>query len=136
MPRRSPDDCTPRSPCPAACALDVLGDRWSLLVLRDALLFGKTRFGEFLDGAEGISSNTLTQRLERLEHHGLLEREAYQERPPRYRYVPTRRGRELLPIMRELIVWGARHAPGAHQPTAEQLAELDAAVSAVKAGMG
>ena len=96
------------------------------------LLFGKERFGEFLEGPEGISSNTLTSRLERLEHHGVLRREAYQERPVRHRYVPTERGRELLPVMRELIVWGARHAPGAHQPSADQLDQLDAAVARLR----
>ncbi len=132
MPRRPLAESEPRSLCPLACALDLLGDRWTLLVLRDALLFGRTLFQEFLASPEGISSNTLTERLKRLERHGLLERQAYQERPVRHRYVPTAKGRDLLPLLREAIVWGARHAPGAMQPSASQLAALDAQVRSAR----
>ncbi|MCB9897991.1 MAG: helix-turn-helix transcriptional regulator [Planctomycetes bacterium] len=133
MPRRPLAETEPRSACPLACALDLLGDRWTLLVLRDVLLFRKSLFQEFLDSPEGISSNTLTERLKRLERHGLLRREAYQERPVRSRYVPTPKGRDLVPLLREAIVWGARHAPGAMQPTPEQLAGLDALVEQARA---
>ena len=136
MPRRSFASSPPRSVCPLACALDLLGDRWTLLVLRDALLFGKSLFQDFLQSPEGISSNTLTERLKRLERNGLLAREAYQERPVRYRYVPTPKGRDLLPLMREAIVWGARHVPAAMQPSAEQLAGLDALVRAAREDVG
>lgn len=94
-------------------------------MLRDVLLFGKSLFQEFLDSPEGISSNTLAERLKRLEAHGVLEREPYQERPVRYRYLPTAKGRDLLPLLREAIVWGGKHVPGAHTPTPEQLDELE-----------
>jgi DNA-binding HxlR family transcriptional regulator len=104
-----------RSGCPIAAALDLLGDRWTLLVLRDVLLLQKSRFQEFQESPEGISSNTLTDRLERLERHGLLVREAYQERPVRHRYVATAKGRDLLPVLREAALWGMRHVPGTMQ---------------------
>ena len=110
-----------RSNCPIAAALDLLGDRWTLLVLRDVLLLGKSRFQEFQESPEGISSNTLTERLERLERHGLLVREVYQERPVRHRYVVTPKGRDLLPLLREAALWGMRHVPGTFQVPAEML---------------
>ena len=112
-----------RSNCPIAAALDVLGDRWTLLVLRDALLLGKSRFQEFQESPEGISSNTLTERLERLERHGLLVREVYRERPLRHRYVVTAKGRDLLPVLREAALWGMRHVPGTMQVPEAMLRE-------------
>ncbi len=119
-------DADLRSSCPIAAVLDLLGDRWTLLVLRDALLFGKSRFQEFQESPEGISSNTLTERLERLERHGILAREVYQERPVRHRYVVTPKGRELIPLLREAVRWGMRHVPGTYQATEQELRDLDA----------
>lgn len=123
-----PDPCPTgalRSPCPIAATLDVLGDRWTLLVLRDALLFGKSQFQEFQAGPEGISSNTLADRLKRLEEHGILVREVYQERPVRHRYLVTAKGRDLLPLLREAVVWGARHVPGTYRPSDEEMRPFD-----------
>ena len=104
-----------RSRCPIAGALDVLGDAWTLLVLRDLLFYDKHRFAEFLESPEAISTNILTERLKRLERCGLIERRRYQERPPRDEYCLTRRGHDLLPVLRELIAWGQRHVPGVAQ---------------------
>jgi DNA-binding HxlR family transcriptional regulator len=104
-----------RSPCPIAGALDLLGDRWTLLVIRDLLFYGKRRFAEFLASPEGISTNILAERLERLERCGLVERRRYLERPPREEYLLTPRGHELLPVLRALIRWGKRHVPGVAQ---------------------
>jgi len=104
-----------RSPCPIAGALDLLGDRWTLLVMRDLLFYGKHRFAEFLTSPEGISTNILAERLERLERCGLVERRRYLERPPREEYHLTVRGRDLLPVLRELIRWGKRHVAGVAQ---------------------
>jgi DNA-binding HxlR family transcriptional regulator len=101
-----------RSPCPIAGALDLLGDAWTLLVLRDLLLFDKHRFAEFLDSPEGISTNILAERLKRLERYGLVERRRYQQRPPRDEYYLTVRGHDLLPVLRELVRWGQRHVRG------------------------
>jgi len=105
-----------RSQCPIASSLDLLGDRWTLVVVRDALLFGKTRFADFLASGEGISTNLLTDRLKRLEREGILERRAYQQRPPRYEYLVTAKGRDLLPVLIELVKWANRHIPDTKKP--------------------
>jgi DNA-binding HxlR family transcriptional regulator len=119
-----------RSPCPVAGALDLLGDRWTLLVVRDLLFYDKRRFAEFLASPEGIATNILADRLGRLEQARLIQRRKYQERPPREEYRLTKRGRDLMPVLRELIRWGQRHVPGtAKRPPAglnrEALRSLD-----------
>ena len=109
------DDHQLRSPCPIAGALDILGDAWTLLVLRDLLFYDKHRFAEFLDSPEKISTNILAERLKRLENGGLIERRRYQDRPPRDEYYLTARGHDLLPVLRELTKWGKQHVPGVAQ---------------------
>jgi len=101
-----------RSKCPIAGALDLLGDRWTLLVMRDLLFYQKKRFADFLASPEGIASNILADRLERLERSGLIERCPYLERPPREEYRATPRGAALIPVLRELISWGKNHVAG------------------------
>ncbi|HEY7289396.1 MAG TPA: helix-turn-helix domain-containing protein [Vicinamibacterales bacterium] len=103
---------TLRSPCPIAGALDLVGDRWTLLVMRDILLYDRRRFADFLAAPEHIASNILADRLERLERCGLIERRRYADHPPREEYHPTTRGWDLAPVLRELIRWGQRHVPG------------------------
>src|SRR5438270_4073320 len=98
-----------RSPCPVAGALDLLGDRWTLLVVRDLLFYRKRRFAEFLASPEGIATNILADRLGRLEHAGLVTRHRYQARPVREEYRLTTRGRALAAALRELIRWGQKH---------------------------
>ena len=102
-----------RSACPIANILDVLGDQWTLLVVRDVMLLGRHRFGELAGSREAIPTNILTDRLRRLEEWGILEKRAYQERPTRYEYRLTRKGRELFPVIREMAIWSSRHMPGA-----------------------
>jgi DNA-binding HxlR family transcriptional regulator len=99
-----------RSPCPLACSLDILGDRWTLLVLRD-LLAGKKRYGELANSPEGIPTNILAERLKRLEEAGLIAAAAYQDRPTRYEYAVTKKGKDLLPTMKSLAEWGLKHIP-------------------------
>ena len=101
-----------RSPCPIAGALDLVGDRWTLLVIRDLLLYDKRRFAEFLSSPEGIATNILADRLVRLERCGLVERRQSADRSSRAEYHPTARGQDLAPVLRELIRWGQRHVPG------------------------
>lgn len=84
-------------------------------MIRDLLFYDKRRFAEFLASPEGISTNILAERLERLERCGLVERRQYLERPPREEYHLTARGHDLLPVLRELIHWGKRHVPGVAQ---------------------
>jgi DNA-binding HxlR family transcriptional regulator len=113
-----------RSPCPLGGALDLVGDRWTLLVIRDLLFYRKHRFAEFLASPERISTNILTERLERLERCGLVERRRYHDRPVREEYALTARGLELRPVLRELISWGKRHVPGvAQRPPAGALVD-------------
>jgi DNA-binding HxlR family transcriptional regulator len=111
-PRTSARHAALRSPCPIAGALDLVGDRWTLLVMRDVLFYDKRRFADFLSSPEGIATNILADRLERLEQCGLIGRRRYHDRPPREEYYPTPRGRDLVPVLRELIRWGQRNIPG------------------------
>jgi len=99
-----------RSACPVACSLDLLGDRWTLLVIRD-LFRGLTRYGEFLAAPEGIPTNILAERLKRLEAAGLIKSEPYQQNPPRYAYTLTPKGADLKPVLGALAMWAMRHVP-------------------------
>ncbi len=100
-----------RSACPAACALDLAGDKWTLLVVRD-LLRGRTTFGELADSPEGIPTNILADRLRRMEASGLIRAAPYQRRPVRYAYTLTRKGRGLEGVLAAVARWGHRHIPG------------------------
>lgn len=100
-----------RSRCPIANTLDLVGDKWSLLVIRD-MLHGRTTYSELLDSPERIPTNILADRLKRLEEAGLIARSAYQERPVRYSYQLTEKGKELGGVLLALVEWGKRHIPG------------------------
>ena len=104
-----------RSSCPAACALDLAGDKWTLLVVRD-LLRGRHTFKELLGAEEGIPTNILADRLDRMERAGLIEAKPYQERPVRYAYTLTTKGAGLGEVIRELARWGKRHVRGTRIP--------------------
>lgn len=101
----------PRSPCPVANLLDIMGDKWTLLVVRD-LLLGKKTYKEFEQSPEGIPTNILAERLKRLEKSGVIEKTKYQERPVRYAYSLTAKGRDLGPVLWEMIKWGNKHVEG------------------------
>ncbi len=103
-----------RSPCPIACALDILGDKWTLLIIRD-LFLGKRRFKEFLESPEGITPNILTERLRRLEKASAIIRHRYSEHPPRDEYLLTTKGAELSPTVLALLEWSLAHIPGTKQ---------------------
>lgn len=105
-----------RSVCPIATTLDLLGDKWTLLVVRDLLFLGKKRFGELQSSPEGIPTNILSDRLRRLEECGIVAKVAYQDRPPRYEYHLTPKGADLLPVLRAIIEWANRHLPGTAKP--------------------
>ena len=100
-----------RSPCPIANALDVVGDKWSLLVVRD-MLRGKQTYSELLGSPERIPTNLLADRLERLERAGLISSSAYQQRPVRYAYVLTDKGKALGEVLKAYVQWGKRYIPG------------------------
>ncbi|MDE2130805.1 MAG: helix-turn-helix transcriptional regulator [Betaproteobacteria bacterium] len=100
-----------RSPCPVANTLDLIGDKWTLLVVRD-LLLGKRTYGELLDSPERIPTNLLADRLKRLEQAGLIESAAYQDRPVRYAYTLTPKGAALGDVLQAFVRWGKAHIPG------------------------
>ncbi|MEV0981330.1 helix-turn-helix domain-containing protein [Streptomyces sp. NPDC049915] len=93
-------------PCSIARTVDLLGDAWTLLVLRE-IFYGESRFDGFIDSL-GIARNTLTDRLRRLEDAGLLERRAYQTEPVRHAYLPTQKGRDFFGVLAALNAWGDR----------------------------
>jgi DNA-binding HxlR family transcriptional regulator len=95
--------------CPVARTLDIIGERWSVLILRDLFLHGPRRFQDFENSLSGISPNTLSARLKRLEEAGIIDRRFYEEHPPRAEYVLTPKGRELGPVLKALRAWGQRH---------------------------
>ncbi len=103
-----------RSLCPVATALDVIGDRWTLVVIRDIFL-GKKRYQEFLASPERITTNILAQRLKYLEDERLVTKSLYQERPPRYEYALTDRGRALAPVLTSLWNWSQAWEFGASE---------------------
>lgn len=100
-----------RSPCPVACVLDLLGDRWTFLVIRD-LVCGKSLFKEFCDSPEGIATNVLTDRLNRLVMHGLVETFPLPGQRGRDAYRLTAKGKTLRPILESLRDWGLAHLNG------------------------
>jgi DNA-binding HxlR family transcriptional regulator len=100
-----------RSPCPVANALDVIGDKWTLLIVRD-MRHGKRTYAEFATSREGIPTNILADRLRRLEEAGIIERKPYQDRPVRYAYTLTGKGEDLGEVIKAFVQWGKKHIPG------------------------
>ena len=98
-----------RSPCPIARTLDIMGDKWTLLVLRDVLVFDRKSFVEFENSVEKIPTNLLADRLKRLVEHGFLKKSAYQDKPVRYHYLPTDKGKAALPVIWAMKEFGETH---------------------------
>ena len=96
--------------CPVARTLDLIGERWTPLILRDLILHGPRRYQDLQDSLAGIAPNTLSARLKDMEANGLIERKLYNERPPRLEYHLTDKGRSLGPVLRALREWGTKHA--------------------------
>lgn len=107
----------PRSHCPIAFSLDILGDRWTLVVLRDLIIKGKRFFRELLEAEEGIASNILAERLRRLECSGIITRRDDPENARQVIYEPTAKGLDLIPLMVELARWGATYDPKTAAPS-------------------
>jgi DNA-binding HxlR family transcriptional regulator len=98
--------------CPVARTLDVVGEWWTMLIVRDAFL-GARRFEDFRK--LGVADNILSARLKRLVEQGVLAKRLYQERPPRHEYVLTEKGRDLLLVVGALATWGLKWTPGTNQ---------------------
>ena len=96
--------------CPVARTLEVIGERWSLLILRDLLRFGPLRFQQLEQSLAGVAPNTLSARLKTLEAHGVVATRLYETHPPRYEYFLTDKGKALAPVLKALYSWGERFA--------------------------
>ncbi|KAM3098972.1 winged helix-turn-helix transcriptional regulator [Phormidesmis sp. 146-12] len=113
-----------RSTCPVSCTLELIGDRWTLLVIRDMMFFGKQRFEEFLDSPEGISTNILANRLKLLEKLGLAEKQPYGNHSRRMNYQLTEKGKSLRPVLKVITAWGLKHLTDTQIPQ-NDLSESD-----------
>lgn len=120
-PAGDPDPAIRRSDCPISSVLDLVGDKWSLLIIRD-LLMGKKRFGEFMQSPEAITSSILTTRLKWLQTCEFIEAHQYETKPPRYEYVLTAKGQSLRPLIQEAARWGHRFLPNTWKLPASFLA--------------
>ena len=102
-------DPSVRSGCPISLSLEIFGDRWSLLIVRDIMFKGRSTFRDFADGGEGIATNVLADRLVRLETAGLIDRQQDPRDGRRVTYRLTPKGWDLAPMIVELVIWAARH---------------------------
>ena len=120
-----------RSGCPVSISLEVVGDRWSLLIVRDMMVRGFRSFKEFQHSGEGIATNILASRLRRLEAAGIIVAEQEESDGRRVNYRLTRKGIDLAPLVLEMLIWGARHEnTGAPCATIDRLAKHREAILA------
>ena len=110
-----------RSGCPLNASVEMLGDRWSLLIIRDMMLRGFKTYKEFLDSYEGIATNILADRLRMLQAHGIVstERDPSDARKRIYRLTP--KGIDLAPVLTEMVLWAAAHEETGNQPLVQQM---------------
>jgi DNA-binding HxlR family transcriptional regulator len=101
----------PESHCPIHFALNIFGDAWSLLIVRDLMFKRKSSYRDFLEGGEGISTNILADRLARLEAEGIITKDVIHTADARTRYRLTSKGVDLMPMLVEMIAWSAKHDP-------------------------
>lgn len=99
----------PRSPCPINGLLEIVGDRWTLLILRDMMFGGKTRYSDFQNSAEGIATNILSARLAMMEAEGIIQKTKDPQDGRRHVYLLTERGISLAPVLVEMTIWGESH---------------------------
>ncbi|MGA0555752.1 winged helix-turn-helix transcriptional regulator [Larkinella sp. VNQ87] len=120
-----------RSTCPVSTSLDVLGDKWTLLILRDMVFAGKSTYGQFLQSAEKIATNVLADRLAVLESQGILTKAVAADKKSKFTYRLTEKGVDTVPIIVEFILWGSKHCPTVVDPglLEELQAEKDTAVA-------
>ena len=105
-----------RSNCPITCTLDIIGDRWTLIVIRDLMFFGKQRFEQFLESPEQISTNILANRLKQLEELGLVKKQPYSNHSRRMNYQLTEKGQSLRPVLKVITAWGIKHLDNTKLP--------------------
>ena len=105
-----------RSACPIATTLDIIGDKWTLLIIRDIGLFGKHKNKEFQEAGERIPTNILSNRLKLMLKNGLIEKRLYQSNPPRYDYYLTDAGKGLVPVTASMAKWAEKYISGIRIP--------------------
>jgi len=105
--------------CPIFFSLEIFGDKWSLLILRDILHFDKQHYNEFLESEEGISTNILADRLKRLEAERIISKKRDPDNKKQFIYSPTKKCLDLVPIILEITVWGAKYDPETKAPPEE-----------------
>ncbi len=98
-----------RSDCPISCSLDIWGDKWSLLIVRDMMFLKKNTYGDFLKSPEGIATNILASRLQALEENKMIEKLDHPDSKAKVLYRLTHKGIDLLPIMLEIYLWSEKH---------------------------
>lgn len=113
-----------RSECPLSCSLDVFGDKWSLLIIRDLMFGNKCTYNDFLKSEEGIATNILASRLKALEENGIVEKSAHPDSKAKKMYRLTEKGIDLLPIITEVYIWSDKYY--------EMPAELKATIKEAK----
>ena len=101
-----------RSKCSISCTLDLIGDKWSLLIIRDAIFLQKTSFNEFRNSKEKIASNILTNRMEKLVRYGIMSKTQNPDNKLKFDYLLTDKGKKLEPILMALGEWGYNHIEG------------------------
>jgi DNA-binding HxlR family transcriptional regulator len=124
MPRTS-EQRQRRSGCPISIALELLGDAWSLLIVRDLMFKNRRTYNDFLTGGEGIASNILASRLRKLEDAGIVEKLRDADDARRFVYRLTMKGIDLAPVLVELVVWSARHETTDAPPSVVKLMRTD-----------
>lgn len=112
---------TQRSGCPLSFSLDFLGDKWSLLIIRDLMLYDKTTYGEFLQSDEKIATNILADRLATLEQNGFITRRISTEKKNKVIYGMTEKSIDLVPIIMEYNIWGAKYNPAGNEALLKEL---------------
>jgi DNA-binding HxlR family transcriptional regulator len=107
-----------RSDCPINFALEIFGDPWSLLIIRDIVYFGKKTYGEFLASEEAMATNILASRLAHLEHQGILVKQLFEKDKRKEEYVLTEKGLDLIPVLVDMANWSAQYDPHTAAPAA------------------
>ena len=105
-----------RSDCPVSYALDFFGDKWTFLIIRDLMFEGKKFYKDFLNSKEGIATNILSDRLKRLENIGVVESKVYEKLKTKKEYTLTQKGKDLVPVLVEMMAWSAQHHEGLAVP--------------------
>jgi DNA-binding HxlR family transcriptional regulator len=122
-----------RSGCPLNASVEMLGDRWSLLIIRDMMLRGFRSYKEFLESYEGIATNILADRLRKLEAHGVIRTERDASDGRKVIYLLTAKGIDLAPVMAEMVLWAAAHEDTENEPLVQELQkDKDRFVAAVR----